>query len=182
MEPTPRQQRAILLATLLAAAGTACNRNADAVRGPGLPVPLRSVVLRDVQGLWGGHALWAWDEGKVVVQVVGKTPMGRTGLWEKRYERKLTADQWAEIERLIGAHHFLTLEVKDRYGEPDEPRPSITVVTRDGVRRKVAKWAGDEHTDFDSLYAHLRGLCDGVEGQPIYEGPFDWDWRPEGFD
>jgi hypothetical protein len=152
-------------------------------RQPGPPVPVRSVVLHDVQGLWGGHALWAREDGAAVLQVVGEAPQGRSGLWEKRYHLKLTRDQLAEVERLVGAHHFLVLRIKERHGVPDESHPVIAIVTKDGATAKAMTWAGDKHPDFDPLYDYLLGVCRGADmGQPVHEGAYDWEWRPEGFD
>jgi|SRR5208282_5140514 len=101
-------------------------------REPGPPVPLRSFTLHDVQGLRGGHAIWAADDCTASVQVVGRPPAGQSGLWEKRYKTKLTAEQWAEVERLVGAHHLLTARVPERPGVPDEPHPIIVVVPKTG--------------------------------------------------
>lgn len=145
--------------------------------------PLRSVVLHDVQGLRGGRALWAGEGGAAVVQVVGKPPPGQDALWERRYEVRLTADQWAEVGRLVEAHHFLTLKVPERRGIPDESHPVIAVVTKAGATARAMKWAGDEHPDFDPVYRYLLDLCRGAEaGKPVHEGKYDWEWRPEGFD
>ena len=150
---------------------------------PTTPVPLRSFVLHDVQGLSGGHALWARADGTAVVQVVTPAPPGQSGLWEKRYNATLTPDQRAEVERLVGAHHFLTLAMKDRPGVPDEAHPIIAVVTKGGETAKKRKWANDKHPDFDRLYDYLLGLCQRVvDGQMVREGVYDWEWRPDGFD
>jgi len=139
---------AAILGLLLSPAVMGCNRE------PGPPVPLRSVVLHDVQGLWGGHALWAREDGAAVIQVVGPPPPGQSGLWEKRYNVKLTAAQWAEAERLVGAHHFLTLKTKERPGVPDEAHPTIAVVTKSGTPAKATKLANDKHSDFDPRGSH----------------------------
>ncbi len=166
-----------ILPFLMASSVLGCNRE------PGPPVPLRSFVLHDVQGLWGGHALWVSEDGTAVVQVVGKAPPGQSGLWEKRYNIKLTGDQRAEVERLAGVHHFLVLKVKERPGVPDEAHPIIAITTKDGVTAKASKWAGDKSPDFDPLYDYLVGICRGADnGQSIHEGAYDWEWRPEGFD
>jgi len=149
-------------------------------RQPGPPVPLKSFVLHDVQGLGGGHAIWAAEDRTALVQVVGEPPAGQRGLWEKRYKIKLTAEQWAEVERLVGAHHLLTAKVPERSGVPDEAHSIIVVVTRSGATVKVRKWANDKHPDFDPVYAYLLGLCRS-EAELVREGKFDWGWRPDGF-
>ena len=49
------------------------------------------------------------------------------------------------------------------------------------MNAKAGKWANDRNPDFDALYSYLRGLCHS-EGELIREGPFDWEWRPDGFE
>jgi hypothetical protein len=148
---------------------------------PGPPVPPKSFVLHDVQGLWGGYALWASEDRTAFVQVVDPPPAKHSELWEKRYKVKLTAEQWAEVERLVGAYHFLTLQVSERPGVPDEAHPIIVVVTKAGVTTKAQKWANDKHADFDPVYSYLLGLC-RADGMLVREGSFEWEWRPEGFE
>jgi hypothetical protein len=150
-------------------------------RQPGPPVSLKSIVLHDVQGLFGGHALWATNDRTAIVQVVGHPLAGQSDLWEKRYKARLTAEQWTEVERLVGAHHFLTIKLPDRQGIPDEAHPIIAVVPKSGTTAKTRKWANDKHADFDAVYSYLLVLC-RAEGELVYEGAFDWEWRPEGFE
>jgi hypothetical protein len=153
----------------------------DRDRPPGPPVKLRSFGLHDVQGLYGGNALWAAADRTTIVQVVGDPPAGRRGLWERRYRTTLSAGQWAEVERLVGACHLAAFNVPERPGIPDEACPIIFAVPCDRATIKVRKWANDRHWGFDPVYAHLLGLC-RAEGEPIHEGAYDWDWRPDGFD
>jgi hypothetical protein len=154
---------------------------ASCAREPGPPVPLKSFILHDVQGLFGGQALWASEDGTAFVQLVGRPPAKQRGLWEKRYKIKLTAEQWAEVERLVGAQRFLTLHVPERTGEPDEARPSIVVVTKSGKTAKAQKWANDKHAGFDLVYNYLLSLCK-LDGELLREATFEWKWRPEGFE
>lgn len=141
----------------------------------GRPVALRSFVLHEVQALHGGCVLWAGQDRTAIVQVI------EPGLWERRYKIKLNEEQWTEIERLVGAHRFLTLEMPQRNGIPDEALAIIAVTTRDGETAKSQKWANDKHPDFDPIHDYLRGLC-RAEGDLIREGPFSWDWRPQAFE
>lgn len=150
-------------------------------RPPGPPVRLKSFVLHDIQGLHGGHALWAGEDRTAIIQIVGPPSAGQSGLSEKRYRTKLTPEQWAEVERLVGAHHFLTLQVPERAGTPDEAHPSIAVITTAGTTAKARKWASDKHPDFDPVYRYLLDLC-RAEGGLVRQGVFDWDWCPEGFE
>lgn len=148
------------------------------------PIPLRNISLHDVQPVFGGNAIWALDDGSVVVQVVGTTPPdGGDGLWEKRYRIKLGKHDWAQIERLVGSHEFLCIRIRERDGTPDEGHPLIQLRTKDDVKARVRKWANDKHADFDPVYEYLRSIAELVtEDQLVHEGVYDWDWRPEGFD
>jgi hypothetical protein len=150
-------------------------------RQPGPPVALKSFVLHDVQGLHGGQAIWAAEDGTAFIQSVEVPPAGQAGLWEKRYKAKVTPKQWAEVERLVGAHGLLSVKMPERPGIPDEAHPIIVLVTRTGTTVKVRKRGDDKHPDFDPVYAYLLGLC-RAGGELVHEGAFDWDWRPEGFE
>jgi hypothetical protein len=130
--------------------------------------------------LFGGRALWVAEDRTAIIQVVGPAPEGQSGLWEKRYKCKLSAEQWAEVERLAGAHHLLTFKEPQRPGIPDEAHPIIVLVTQTGVTAKARKWGSDKHPDFDPVYNYLLGLC-RVEGEFVRQGAFDGQWRPNGF-
>lgn len=149
-------------------------------RQPGPPVPIKSFVLHDVQGLFGGRAIWVAEDRTAFVQIVSPPTAGQSVLLEKRYKTRLTAEQWAEVERLVGAHHLLTTKMAERSGVPDEARPTIVIVPQSGTVVKLRKWANDKHPDFDLVYSYLFGLC-RAEGELVHEGVFEWDWRPEGF-
>ena len=138
----------------------------DRGRPPGPPAPLRAFGLRCVQGLWGGCALWAAEDCTAVVQVVDR------GMWEKRYRTRITHEQWAEVERLVGAHHFLAFKARERNGLPDEARPVIFLVTAEGESASASQWEGDAHPDFDPVYAYLRALC-REDGELVREGPYE---------
>jgi hypothetical protein len=149
---------------------------------PGPPVPLRTIVLRDVQGYWGGQNVWLSADGMAVVQVVGSPPPGKSGLWEKRYRLQLDDQYMAALERLVGEHDFLNLKIPERRGKPDEAHPIIVVVTKDGRTAETMKMGSDKNADFDALYDVLLQGCQSCAGQqPESEGPFDWEWHPEGF-
>lgn len=165
-----------VIAAVITTMGLAgCSENA----GP--PVPLRSFVLHDVQGLYGGEAIWASEDRIAFVQIVVHGQPGQSGLQEKRYKIHLTDDQWKEVERLVGEHRFLKLEIKERPGIPDESHPLITINTSDGSQARVKKRGDHKNPRFDAIYWYLRSLCK-ITGEPVYEGSFDWKWRPEGFD
>ncbi|MBW2454053.1 MAG: hypothetical protein JRI68_06070 [Deltaproteobacteria bacterium] len=136
-----------------------------------------SVSLEDVQALFGGQNIWISSKGKVIAQVV------EPGLKEKRYELALDPGQFAEVEAQLAKHQFAKIEIEDRPGVPDEARPTITVVTADGKATVVAKWANDKHAGFDSIYQQLLAIVDRAKqaNKLLYEGKFDYKWRPDGW-
>jgi hypothetical protein len=141
---------------------------------------LKAFTLHDFGGLFGGQALWVAEDRTATLQFVGEPPTGQSGLWEKRYRTKLSQEQWAEVERLVGAHHFLALKVPERPGVPEERHPTIVLRTRAGATAMAQKWAGDRHAEFDPLYGYLRTLG-WADAKLVREGRWDMDWRPDGF-
>ncbi len=142
---------------------------------------LDQVILLDVQGLWGGQDLWIASDNKAVCRFVTPPKEGQSGLQEVRYTFMLSAQQQTSLLELLNKHSFLSLTTKDRYGVPDEARPSIFM--KSGTRtHAVGKWANDNHEDFDSIYQALQHLAEsGKKGTQTYRGPFDWNWSPDGF-
>lgn len=134
------------------------------------------IVLLDVQGLWGGRNLWVSADGITVCQVVGKGCGSAT-----RYGFTLTPDQAAALAGIVEKHKALVIKTKDRPGLPDEARP-IIFAKIDGKERAAAKWANDKCPDFDPVYALLLAIAETAKnGTQQAAGPYDWDWRPEGF-
>ena len=66
-----------------------------------------------------------------------------------------------------------------RPGVPDEIRAFLPVAPELGAAVGWWKWSGDRHAGFDAVARHLGALC-RPEGELIYAGPHDWEWRPEG--
>jgi hypothetical protein len=150
-------------------------------RPPGPPVPLRSFELRDIQVLWGGVAIWASEDQSAIVQIV-KQREGQGWLQESRYKFKLAEGQWAEVERLVGAHNFFLLEMPPfKSSVPDRAVTSILVVSQSGEVAKAKKRSDETNRDLDPFVSFVRGMC-RPQGKPIYDGPFDPDWRPDGFE
>lgn len=142
---------------------------------------LDHVILLDVQGLWGGTDLWISADGKAVCRFVTAPEKGESGLQETRYAFVVSAEQRSSLLELINKHSFFSIRTKDRYGVPDEARPSI-LVKSGANEHAVGKWANDKHQDFDPLYQFLLKIAEfGKKGNKIHRGPFDWDWRPESF-
>lgn len=131
---------------------------------------LQEVVLRDVQGLWGGQDLSLRGNGRLIVTLVDPRKGDKA---VSQYGLLLSQPRVAEVARLIAEHDFLKIEIPKRHGVPDEARPTITVRFADGTERTVAKWANDKHADFDAIYRHLLALCDlaAKEGKLLFQGP-----------
>lgn len=131
---------------------------------------LQMVVLRDVQGLWGGQDLCLRRDGRLVVRIVDP----ERGLKAvSQYVLQLPETQVAEAAKLVVDRRFLQIEIPNRPGVPDEARPAITVRLADGTEKSVAKWANDKQADFDALYQHLLSLCKlaAKKGKLVFQGP-----------
>lgn len=132
-----------------------------------------TVTLKDVQGLFGGQNIFIDRQGKVFVQIV------KPGNFEKRYSLKLTAAEVAELNGLLEKNSFSTIQVELRPGRPDEARPTISVLSANGQEKTAAKWAGQQHPQFDPIYQHLLTIAGRAEqSEPIYQGQYDPAWRP----
>lgn len=141
---------------------------------------LRSFALNDIHALYGGRALWALEDHSSVVVVVARGEGVQRGFWEKRYRVTLSETQWAEVEKLAAQHSFFEIVVGERFGIPDEGRPTIEMTAMDGQSAKIQKWAGTKHPGFEAIYRRLWELC-RLEGELICEQPFVWNWRPAGY-
>ena len=139
---------------------------------------LKQVILRDVEGMRGGRTLWITAEGKAICSIVTG---GKGGLHEIRYTFDVSEEQRSNLLDLINKHRFFSIQTKNRYGEPGETRPRIFIKSESG-EYAVAKWIGDNHEDFDPIYQHLLKIAETRKnGEIIFQGTFDWDWKPEGF-
>lgn len=139
--------------------------------------PAAKAQMSDVQGLWGGRRIFVYGNGRVVVQSVAEE------MYEQRYEFVLPA---VEVRRLLGTcieKDFMTIrEDAGRMGIPDEAWREITLINAAGERRTVARWEGEKDSRFDAVYnelLHIEALIGNTE--PIYSGPFEWEYVPEGF-
>jgi hypothetical protein len=174
-------------ALLMAIFVAGCGKSA-APPAPAGPVQLRAVYVRDFSGFWGGRFMWAVRDQPAVIQVAGNPPVGAWGqdpgpqLWERRYHRRLTADDWEKAERLVGTHNFFKLESPKQFGPPDSAIWEVVVVTQDGVRAKVSGWSGDNNPDFAAVFRHLQRLSREADEKPFYEGRYNPKWRPDWFD
>lgn len=154
----------------------------DGQRLPGQPVPLKSFAFSQDHGRYGGTAsLWGAEDRTAFAQLVERTPGAAIELREKRYRKKLSDEQWADVERVVGANHFLSLDPLARTGLPGESGSVVWLLTQAGSAAKILKWDQDHNADFNAVRNQLVPLLNltRAEGELIYEGPFDWDWRPD---
>jgi hypothetical protein len=136
------------------------------------------ILLQDVQGLWGGQNLYIASDGTVVAQII--TP--NRGLQERRIEFSLPPAKISELIQILNEARFFSIQTEDRLGEPDEAHPTLIVKLKTGQRCMVQKWDGDKHVEFDSIYKWLLAVVDlSKQNKPVYEGPLDWTWKPDGY-
>jgi len=146
------------------------------------PYPLKRVVLLDVQGLYGGHNLYINAEGQGWQQDVKR---GKAGLQEQCYGFVLTKGTLDRFGELLAQHDFFNIRIRDRFGVPDESRPTIYVETVDGRSGYVSMWSGDDNDDFKAIHEALLKWVKSNAGQASPRAAsrdFDWDWRPAGFE
>jgi len=146
-----------------------------AVSGAGADKPpgeaaFQQIVLRDVQGLWGGQDLWLSGNGRLIVRIVDPEKGDKA---VSQYGLQLPQARVAETGKLVAERNFFKIDIPSRRGVPDEARPTITVRLADGKEKSVAKWANDRHADFDAVYRHLLSLCKLAEksGKLLFQGP-----------
>lgn len=142
---------------------------------------LDQVVLLDVQGLWGGTEPWISEDGQAICRFVSRPKQGESGLQETRYSFALTGEQRKLLADLVEKHAFFEMTVADRFGVPDEARPTLFI--RSGGRsHAVHKWANDKHPGFDAIYGALLHIAKaGWDDAKLTRSPFDRAWAPGGF-
>lgn len=129
-----------------------------------------SVVLNDVQGLYGGHDFDLKRDGTWVMVEV--TP--RKGLHARRFEGKASEADIAAFINLLQEHDFLSIRTSDRPGVPDEALPTITVSLTGHESVTKRKWARDKHPDFDAIYGWIMVRCRAAAaGKPVHEGAYE---------
>lgn len=146
------------------------------------PAGLKSFVFYDVQARGGGDAVWGKKDGELFIQVV--VPKGaahQDELVEKRYHLKSRPGIFSEVELTVETRKLMALQLKKGSGDP---RTILVLVPQAGPTVKVAREGDASDAGFDQLSSYLRGRCREVEAQekPVYEGPYDKNWRPKGFE
>jgi hypothetical protein len=178
---------------MLAIAGSCAETNGRPAERPETAEPATRVVedppssdftwlmLHDIQGLYGGRALYIRPDGSVIVQVVeSREP---DGLEDARYEGALDAGARTRIVEALTAADFRNLDVPDRLGVPDEARAVLVVRYADGVVHRAAKWQDDEHAEFVRITTVVMEVARMITASSApMRVPFDWEWRPSGVD
>lgn len=142
---------------------------------------LDQIILLDVQGLGGGGDLWITYDGAAFCRIVKPPVENKSGLQETRYSFTISDKQRRRLLKLFNENHFCTMLVKDRYGLPDESRPTIYIRT-DITKCCVAKWLNDNKQNFDPIYKYLLNLVEqGGQGTIIGKGTYDRQWKPDSF-
>jgi hypothetical protein len=144
---------------------------------------IANLALYDGGTLWGGRELFILTNGVCVTRIIRPPKKGESGMKERRCKLQLERTDLDTLRQLLDKHHFYTLTVKDRTGEPDHARTVIHVRLASGQQHDVSKWRGDPHHDFDQIYQHLLRLVERVQkSRPVYEGDSVYKWKPEGFE
>jgi hypothetical protein len=167
------------LALCVSTFSTGCSQSAA---GTGKPINIERLVLYDSAPLWGGKNIYIARDGTLWVQIVYRPAPGQSGMQEQRYKLIVTPAQVAELEMVLGDHHFFDIHASDRPGIPDEARPTIRLTTPDGKTVERSKWFHDANADFDAIYSRILTVVPkDVSQTPTYAGAVDFTWHPDGF-
>jgi hypothetical protein len=168
---------------LLAALAPACGKT-DRPRGPEgeRPAALKAFVLYDVQPRGGGDAVWAKKDGSVVVQVVRMKGIAHPDeLLEKRYLLKSRPGIFSETELTVGSRNLMALKLEKGSGDR---RTTLVLVPESGPTVRLVRQGDASDRGFEQVCSYLHSRCREAEAQekPVYEGPYDKNWRPDGFE
>lgn len=186
MVPSPRRFAWILLAICAMMLGSILldtslsirtHAEADGNRGD----MLRSISLKDVHPLHGGHNLYLRGDGTGFCQVIAWNAQA-TNLLEKRFSLRASPDSITHLNTLITPDALSAFSPKDRPGLPDEARSTMAATWATGRSLRISKWANDAHPVFDQVHGMLLTECQSAQKtKPIYEGAYDSTWVPDGF-
>jgi len=149
------------------------------VKGAEAVLEVESLMLHDIQGLYGGRALYIRPDGSAVVQDVRVG--ADDGLEDRRFEFHVPEAELDAFARALRETGFREREFPDRLGIPDEARAVLWVRFMDGEARGVGQWEGARHPAFSAVVAPLAELMDRAARGPAYATvPYDHAWRPDG--
>ena len=131
--------------------------------------------LSELHGLWGGRAITVFGTGKTIVRIA---PIPQH---ERRYELLLSDREVRDLLATFIENDFLTIVFPPRpFIYPDEGEATITLTNSAGEERSVCRWNNDPmNRQFEAVYTALRAVERRTEGlEPVYEGPFDYEYTP----
>jgi hypothetical protein len=138
------------------------------------PAQIEWLLWHDIQGLFGGRALYLKSDGTALARIVERRP-------ELRHRGALTPAQMKTLAQALHDADFLHTTVPDRMGIPDEARAVLVVRFASGEERRLEKWAGVRHGGFDAINSLMRTLTDHLAQTGSSERTdFDGEWQPEG--
>lgn len=174
--------RTLLLLIVATAALAGCQQNNDDEPFTFIDTEVQRVVLYDVRtsGM-GGSNLYLTREGEAWVQIV--QPAAEY-FDEQRYRFRLGDDQLEQILQAVSADELAALAIRRRPAVPDGSNAVIGLTLSTGeeimVRRKPST---APLPAFDRPYLLLKDAAlNAPKTEPLYEGRFQWRWRPEGFE
>ncbi len=146
--------------------------------------------LQDIHGLWGGRNITVLGSGKATAQIVTPSvvppqtvvdPNTSYGLYQKTYEFSIEDVELNSLIDLFIKNDFLTIDIKNRLGIPDESKPKIVLTNPDGQYRAVEVWINDLQKNgssikrFANIYGRFIGIEMGIETnsdslKPVSEG------------
>jgi hypothetical protein len=171
-----------LLLIVAAATLAGCQQNNDDEPFTFADTEVQRVVLYDVRtsGM-GGSNLYLTREGEAWVQMV--QPAAEY-FDEQRYRFQLGDDQLERILRAVSEDDLAALAVRRRPAVPDGSNAVIGVTLSTGEQIMVRRKATSPPLPaFDRPYLLLKDAAlNAPKTEPLYEGRFQWRWRPEGFE
>lgn len=134
--------------------------------------------VHDIQGLYGGWAMYVHGERVTVVEVDPRAPLA-----ERRWER-VVDPAWLEAAR-TAVSSALSAEVAERPGIPDEARTAVVATDGHGAVLRNAAWEGQRDPSLAAFWSpvqELRRMARSLTADvaPSYEGRADHAWRPPG--
>jgi hypothetical protein len=108
--------------------------------------------LADVQALWGGRRITVSGDGTAVIEIVTRDDRSQ------QHTLTLSQTQVHHIFQLCIDNDFVTIQIEERMGIPDETRPCLTLVNTRKDSCAICKWARMQNGRFDAIYTVLLAL------------------------
>jgi hypothetical protein len=108
--------------------------------------------LADVQALWGGRRITVSGDGTAVIEIVTRDDRSQ------QHTLTLSQTQVHHLFQLCIDNDFVTIQIEERMGIPDETRPCLTLVNTRKDSCAICKWARMQNGRFDAIYTVLLAL------------------------